>query len=191
MSEILLFHHAQGLTQGVLRFAERLRSAGHVVHTPDLYEGHVFATLGDGITHAQTVGFEKILERGRAAAAVLPSQLVYAGFSLGVLAAQMLTQSRPGSKGGLFFSACVPASEFGPWPNGVAAQIHAMDSDDIFVNEGDLSAARALAEDVDGVELFLYEGAEHLFADDGLPSYNRDATELLYTRVVRFLTSVA
>jgi hypothetical protein len=82
---------------------------------------------------------------GQAAAGELPSELVYAGFSLGVLPAQMLAQTRPGATGALLFEACVPVSEFGgTWPPEVPVQIHGMDADELFAGEGDLQAARAL-----------------------------------------------
>ncbi|MGH3296815.1 MAG: dienelactone hydrolase family protein [Trebonia sp.] len=187
MAEVLLFHHAQGLTPGVSEFAETLRQSGHVVHVPDLYEGNVCGTLEEGIGYASQVGFGTIIERGAAAAESLPREIVYAGFSLGVLPAQMLAQARSGAKGALFFHSCVPASEFGHWPMELAAQVHGMDEDQLFTAEGDLDAARALARDNAGVELFLYPGKQHLFADSSLPSYDREAAGLLTERVVNFL----
>ncbi len=191
MAEVLLFHHAHGLTSGMRNFAERLRRAGHIVHLPDLYEGRVFDHLGEGMAYAQHVGLGSIIERGRAATEELPSDLVYAGFSLGVLPAQMLTQSRPGARGALLFHACVPTSEFGgPWPLGVPVQIHGMDADELFVEEGDLSAARALVQATTDAELFLYPGKQHLFADNSLPSHDEHAARLLTERVLSFLDGV-
>jgi dienelactone hydrolase len=131
MAEILLFHHAQGQTPGFLAFADELRAAGHVVHAPDLYDGKTFADLNEGVGHAREVGFETIMERGRLAADDLPNELVYGGFSLGVMPAQMLAQTRPGTRGALFFSAALPASEFGAWPQGVPLQIHMMEDDEL------------------------------------------------------------
>src|SRR6266513_4118782 len=123
MTEILLFHHAQGQTRGFLAFADELRTAGHVVHTPDLYDGKTFTDLDDGVGYAKQVGFDTIGERGRLAANGLPNELVYGGFSLGVMPAQMLAQTRPGAKGALLFSAALPALEFGsPWPQDVPVQ---------------------------------------------------------------------
>ena len=185
MTDILLFHHAQGLTAGVAAFAEDLEAAGHVVHTPDLYEGHTFATLDDGVAYAKGVGFDTILQRGQAAAEGLPPGLVYAGFSLGVMPAQLLAQTRAGARGALLFSAALPAAEFGTWPAGVPAQIHLMDADPWA--EEDLPAARELAESVDGAELFLYPGASHLFADSSLADYDESAAALLRERVLAFL----
>jgi len=188
VAQILLFHHAHGQTPGFFAFAEELRQAGHIVHTPDLYEGRTFDTLEDGVAHAHNIGFDTILQRGRAAATELPDALVYGGFSLGVMPAQMLAQTRPGAQGALLFHACVPISEFGSsWPEGVPVQIHAMDADEFFVNDGDLDAARRLVKTVENAELFLYPGDQHLFADSSLHSYNNDAARLIMQRVLRFL----
>ena len=191
MAEVLLFHHAHGLTEGVRNFAERLRGAGHVVHVPDLYEGQVFDDLNDGIAYASGVGFDTIMERGHAASESLPAELVYAGFSLGVMSAQSLAQTRPGAAGALLLSACLPASDFGDgWPAGVPVQIHGMDGDEFFVDDGDIDAARALVDSADMAELFVYPGDRHLFADSSLPSYDEAATALLIQRVLRFLDHV-
>ncbi|MGN9840952.1 dienelactone hydrolase family protein [Nonomuraea sp. H19] len=190
MAEVLVFHHTHGLTPGVHDFAEGLRRAGHTVHVPDLYEGRVFDSFAQGVGHAQEVGFDVIIERGRAAAGGLPGELVYAGFSLGVLPAQSLAQTRSGAKGALLFSACVPPAEFGVWPEGVPVQVHGMASDPIFAEEGDLDAARALVAALADAELFLYPGDQHLFADNSLPSYDKHAAALLAERVLGFLGRV-
>jgi dienelactone hydrolase len=188
VAEVLLYHHAQGQTPGFLAFADELRAAGHTVHTPDLYDGNTFADLDEGVGYAKQVGFDTILERGRLAAESLPNEIVYAGFSLGVMPAQMLAQTRPGAKGALLFSAAFPASEFGgSWPPGVPVQIHMMEADEWAVE--DLPAARELVETVDGAELFLYPGDRHLFADNSLPDYDEEAAALLRERVLAFLKS--
>ena len=189
MAEILLFHHAQGQTTGFLAFADELRTAGHVVHTPDLYDGRTFADLDEGVGYAREAGFDTILERGRLSAEGLSDGLVYAGFSLGVMPAQLLAQTRPGATGALFFSAALPASEFGDgWPSGVPLQVHMME-DDPWVDE-DLPAARELVAAAGDAELFLYPGSRHLFADAGLADYDEDAATLLKRRVRAFLQNI-
>ncbi|HEX2090268.1 MAG TPA: dienelactone hydrolase family protein [Actinomycetota bacterium] len=191
MAEILLFHHAQGLTAGIRELADELRQAGHLVHTPDLFEGRTFETLDEGVAFAEENGFDEIIERGVRAADDLPAGLVYAGFSLGVMPAQKLSQTRPGARGALFFESCVPPSYFGDrWPASVPVQIHAMDDDRFFVGEGDIDAARELVESADRAELFLYPGIKHLFADRSLPSYEAEAAALLKRRVLDFLRTV-
>jgi dienelactone hydrolase len=190
MAEVLLFHHAQGKTAGFMAFADELAASGHTVHTPDLYDGRTFAALDEGVAYAEQVGFGKIIERGRLAAESLPKELVYAGFSLGVLPAQMLAQTRPGAKGALLLHSAVPTSEFGgPWPEGVPLQIHMMEADEWAVGE-DLDVARQLDETIESAELFLYPGDRHLFADNSLPDYDENAAALLRERVLAFLKGI-
>ena len=185
---MLLLHHAQGLTPGVHAFADGLRAAGHVVHTPDLYDGNTFADLDEGVGYARQVGFDAVLDRGVAAAEGLPAELVYAGFSLGVMPAQKLAQTRSGARGALLFSACLPPSEFGSWPDGVPVQVHAMEGDEWF--EEDADAARELVATAERAELFLYPGSAHLFADSSLDDYDEHATALMSDRVLAFLNAV-
>ena len=188
MAEVVLFHHSQGLTTGIIAFAGELRRAGHTVHTPDLFDGRTFATIEEGMAYAEQIGFpDTVIERGVAAVGELPAELVYAGFSLGVLPAQKLAQTRPGARGALLFYSCVPVSAFGSWPDGVPVQVHGMDADPIFVGEGDIDAARELVDQAENAELFLYPGDQHYFADSSLPSYDPDATALLTQRVLDFL----
>jgi dienelactone hydrolase len=191
MTELILFHHAQGLTDGVKAFADELRAAGHTVHVPDLYDGKTFTTLDDGIGYAKQIGFGTIGERGQLAAEGLPNEIVYAGFSMGVMSAQELAQTRPGAKGALLFYSCAPTSEFGSWPQGVPVQIHMMDADEwVLPPNEDLDAARQLAETVESAELFLYPGDRHLFADNSLPDYDEGAATLLRQRVLSFLGNI-
>ncbi|QFQ94927.1 dienelactone hydrolase [Streptomyces phaeolivaceus] len=191
MAEVLVFHHGHGLTTGVREFAERLRRAGHTVHAPDLYEGHVFDSLEEGIGYGRSVGFDTIAARGTAAAEQLPAELVHVGFSLGVMSAQRLAQTRPGAKGALLLEACVPVSEFGDvWPQDVPVQVHGMDADPFFAGEGDVDAARALVETAADAELFLYPGDRHLFTDSSLPSYDEQAAQQVNDRVLAFLDRV-
>ena len=189
MAEVVLFHHALGLTSGVVAFADDLRRAGHTVHTPDLFEGRTFAGIEEGMGYAFQIGFpDEVIERGVRAVEKLPAGLVYAGFSLGVLPAQKLAQTRPGARGALLFYSCVPVSAFGSaWPGGVPVQVHGMDANPVFAGEGDLDAALALVGQADEGELFLYPGDQHYFADSTLPSYDADATALLTQRVLSFL----
>lgn len=188
MAEVIVFHHALGLTEGIGAFADELRAAGHSVHAPDLYEGRTFGTVDEGVDHAREIGFGNILERGRAAVEGLPNELVYAGFSLGVMPAQDLAQTRPGAKGALFFHAAMPPSEFeSEWPKGVPVQIHIMEGDNA---EGDVDVAREFAATVGEAELFLYAGDEHLFMDRTLPSYDETAATLATQRALWLLDGV-
>jgi dienelactone hydrolase len=191
MAEVVMYHHVQGLTPGVIAFADTLRDAGHTVHTPDLFDGHTFDEIEKGMSFLKQLGFGEVMARGEQAVADLPAELVYSGFSLGVAPAQKLAQTRPGAQGALFFHAALPLSEFGSgWPRGVPLQIHAMDGDPFFAGEGDIEAARDLVEQADDAEMFLYPGDQHLFADSSLPSYDEQAADLLIQRVLDFLAKL-
>jgi dienelactone hydrolase len=189
MAEVLLFHHAQGLTPGVLAFADELRRAGHTVHTPDLYDGHTFETLDEGLAYARKVGFDVLLDSGVRAADDLPAELVYAGFSLGGMPAQRLAQTRPGARGAVLMHSSIPPAEFGSgWPADLPVQVHAMDADPFFMEEGgDIDAARAIVAAARDGELFLYPGDRHLFTDSSLPAYDAEATALVVRRVLELL----
>jgi dienelactone hydrolase len=190
MTEVLLYHHVQGLTDGVRSFADELRQAGHTVQTPDLFEGRTFDTIEDGMAFAREAGFAALAERGVAAAEGIGPDVVYGGFSFGVMVAQQLAQTRPGARGALLMYSCLPVSEFGDaWPEGVPVQVHGKEGDEFF--EEDLEAARALVDSTDQAELFLYPGDEHLFADSSLlPAYDAAAAALLAQRVLAFLETV-
>ena len=189
MTTVLLFHHAQGQTPGFLAFADELREAGHTVSAPDLYDGKTFEDIDEGVANARQVGFGEIIRRGTEAAQDLPADIVYAGFSLGVMPAQSLAQTRPGARGALLFHGALPTSEFeGPWPDGVPLQIHMMDADPWA--EEDRPAAEALIEEIEGGELFIYPGSGHLFADPGSGDYDEQAAGLLKERTLAFLQRV-
>ncbi|XBB68998.1 dienelactone hydrolase family protein [Nocardioides sp. WV_118_6] len=186
MAEVLLFHHIQGLTDGVRAFADDLRESGHTVHTPDLFDGRTFASIDDGFAHARDAGFDALRARGLAAADPLGPDLVYAGFSFGVTIAQRLAQTRPGARGALLMYSCLPVGEFGSaWPDGVPVQVHGKEGDEFF--DEDLPAARELAASTPDAELFVYPGEQHLFADSSLDAYDPEAAALLLDRVRTFL----
>jgi dienelactone hydrolase len=192
MAEVVLFHHVQGLTDGVVELADALRAGGHTVHAPDLFEGELPATVDDGIALVKAIGDEVLTERADRAVADLPDGLVYAGISWGAATAQRYAQTERGARGALLYESCLPITgewAIGPWPDGVPVQIHGMEKDPIFALEGDLDAARELVEAVGPglAELFVYPGDQHLFTDSSLPSYDRDAAALVVRRSLELL----
>jgi len=192
MTEILLFHHIQGLTDGVVAFADELRASGHTVHAPDLFDGRTFDAIEEGFAYAKELG-DAPDAKANAAAAGLPEALVYAGFSWGVGPAQRLAQTRAAAQGALLYEACFPISgeyAFGPWPDGVPVQVHGKENDPFFAHEGDIDAARELVATVGPElgELFIYAGSDHLSLDRSLPNYDADAAALMTQRTLHFLS---
>lgn len=193
MTEVLLFHHVQGLTEGVQEFAERLRAGGHVVHAPDMFAGHVLASIEDGFGYLRQLPEGEMAGRVDEVVSGLPTDLVYAGFSWGVPRAQELAQTRSGARGALLYESCIPISgefAFGPWPTGVPVQVHGAEQDEFFLE--DLPAAQELVSTLgpEVAELFTYPGEQHLFADSSLASYDAAATDLLVERSLAFLDRV-
>ena len=183
MAEVVVFHHSLGLTDSVRRFADALRDAGHTVHTPDLYDGRTFATIEEGMAHAEELGFPMgIVDKGRAAAESFPADAYYVGFSLGVMVAQSLAQTKPGARGAVLVYAALPLGEWGDnwpaeWPDGVPLQIHMTEGDE------DEAIAKTLVETVPGAQLFSYPGPDHLFAE-----HDDAAAAQLTQRVLDFLS---
>ena len=188
MANVLMFHHVLGLTPGMDAFADVLREAGHTVTVPDLFDGRTFLELNDGMAYAEEIGFQELEDAGVRIAGRFPPGMVYVGFSLGVLPAQRLAQTRPGARGAVLVSSCVPLGVFADsWPAGVPVQIHGMDKDPIFVDEGDLAAAENMVETTAEAQLFLYPGSSHLFADISLDDYDETAAPALTARVLELL----
>jgi dienelactone hydrolase len=186
VAHVLLFHHALGVTAGVRAFADDLRAAGHEVTVPDLFDGRTFAALEDGVAHAEQIGMLTLAERGGRVADRLPADLVYVGFSLGVLPAQRAAQTRPGARAAVLCHAGVPLGTFGEvWPVDVPLQLHVAEDDPM----GDVDDVRQLAVDADG-ELFTYPGDAHLFTDRTLDAHDPAAAALVLERTLELLARV-
>jgi dienelactone hydrolase len=187
MAEVVLFHHVQGVTDGIRAFAGALAAGGHVLHTPDLFDGELPSTIDDGVALVERIGHEVLNERANQIADDLPVGVVYAGFSFGSGLAQRFAQTRPGARGALLYEGCRPLRgewSFGPWPKGMPVQIHGMDQDPFFALEGDIDAARHLVATLgpESAELFVYPGDRHLFTDSSLPSYDAESAALVLER---------
>ena len=193
MAEVILFHHIQGLTDGVEALAGDISIAGHKVHTPDLFDGRRFSSISAGFSFADDIGVEELTQRGLDAAKEITarsesSTFVYAGMSFGVGIAQRLAQTSGDASGALLLHSCFPSSEFGEWPAGLHAQIHGMLRDEYFLE--DLPAAQALADGSGDVQLHLYDGSEHLFSDPSLEAYHPQAYAQMLGRILAFLGSM-
>ncbi len=197
MAEVVMFHSVLGLRPGVLGAADRLRAAGHTVHTPDLFDGEVFDDIDDGMRKEEALGFREIARRTEEAVAGLPAGLVFAGFSMGIAYAEMLAASRPGTLGAVLMHGAVPVEAlteyFGVerWPEGVPVQVHYAVDDPWVEAEQEVAP---LGEDVRGAgaefEEYVYSGSGHLFADPDLQEYDRASSEAMWERVISFLDRI-
>jgi dienelactone hydrolase len=187
--EVVLYHSAYGLRPAVIDFADALRAAGHVVHTPDLYEGEVFSDREDAIRKIQEVGFDGLLQRAVSAVANLPPGVVYGGFSNGGACAELLAATRPGARGAVLMHAPLLMRDLGwtVWPSEVPVQVHVADKDPIRSQAVINSLAAKVRQSGATFELFDYDAPGHLFADPAFPAYSRDAADLLTMRVLEFL----
>jgi dienelactone hydrolase len=183
VSEVVVFHHALGVSAGVRRFADALRESGHDVHTPDLFDGRTFDSVEEGMAYSEQLGGPMaMVERARTAVDSLPADLFYVGFSLGVLSAQSLAQTRQGAHGAVLCYSALPLGQWGDnwpatWPEGVRLQLHILEGDE------DFDIAKALAATVPGAELYVYRGSEHYFAE-----HDEEAVQLLTQRSLDFLS---
>jgi dienelactone hydrolase len=197
MAEVVVFHSVLGLRPGVLGAADRMRAAGHTVHTPDLFEGEVFDDIDDGMRKEESLGFREIARRAEQAVTGLPAGLVFAGFSMGISYAEWLTASRPGALGAVLMHGAVPLEAlteyFGVerWPEGVPVQVHYTVDDPWVEAEQEVVP---LGEDVRGAgaefEEYVYPGSAHLFADPDLAEYDRASSEAMWERVIAFLDRI-
>lgn len=183
MAEIVVFHSVLGPRAGVSDAAERLRAAGHTVHTPDLYRGGArFDQYEPAMAYQVGIGYRELLRRAADDVAPLPPSLVYLGFSAGGAPAEWLAASRPGALACILLHAALPPRAMGldTWPSSVPVQLHFM-REDPFREQAEIEGLEAAVRAASApFEMFEYEGAGHLFTDPSLPSeYDGAATEYL------------
>ena len=186
--EIVLFHSALGLRPAVRAFADRLRAAGHTVHTPDLFDGEVFDDLEAGVRKRDALGVPELMGRAQAAVANLPSQLVFAGFSMGTGAAEFLAATRPGARAAILMHGAFAPVEFGlaAWP-AVPVQVHYAENDPL-VGVDQIRALEATVRAAGApVEVYAYDRGGHLFEDAGWQGHAPEAAQLMLERVLAFL----
>jgi len=192
--EIVLFHSVLGLRRGVVEWAERLRREGHTVHTPDLYAGDVFDDMDAAFQKVESMGgIPALVERTLAAAAELPEDVVYAGFSNGGGSAQLLALTRPGARGALLMHAALPLEAFGVegWPADVPVQVHYAEHDPFRDQSAIDSLAAAVGSAGAAFEMWDYPGNGHLFAEPGLADFDGASAESMFQRSLDFLRRVA
>jgi dienelactone hydrolase len=193
VSKVVVLHSAQGLRPGVEGWAARLRESGHEVWAPDLFAGRVFDQLEAGIAHRDELGVPELMQRLEAELAELPADVVYAGFSMGAASAGYCAATRPGCRGAILVAGVTPLAEFGieRWPATVPAQVHFSVEDRRVERAAVESFEHALDASRARLEIHVYPGSEHLFADPDSPGYDPAEAELLLARVLEFLQRCA
>ena len=194
-AEVVLFHSALGLRPSVRRWADRLRTLGMVVHTPDLLDGRVFDDHDEATTYLNGLGgIETWIARTIDAVASLPNTLIYAGFSNGAGSAQLLAATRNGALGAVLMHGALPLHAIGVerWPASVPVQLH-YGIEDPWRDHASVDALRdAVRRSGAPFEGFDYPVAAHLFADDDrAEEFDARSAELMFERVSAFLGRIA
>ncbi|MGW1228413.1 dienelactone hydrolase family protein [Streptomyces sp. NPDC001478] len=187
---IMLFHSTYGLGPAVHAAADRLRAVGHEVHVPDLFAGHTFESVEEGLAFKEETGKEELLKRAVLAAAPYSDRgLVYAGFSLGASVAQTLALGDAKARGLLLFHGTSDIAENASVDE-LPVQLHVADPDVFetadWLNSWYLQMGRTGAD----VEIYRYPGAGHLFTDPELPDFDPEAAELAWRVAIGFLATL-
>lgn len=190
MATVVLFHSVYGLRPAVHSAADRLREAGHEVHTPDLYDGRTADSVEAGMELKDEIGRDELLKRAVTATAPLSEAgLVYAGFSLGGSIAQNLALGDTKARGLLLMHGTSDIAEDAAVDE-LPVQLHVADPDPYephdWLNAWYLRMQRAGAD----LEVFRYTGAGHLFTDEGLDDYDEESAEQVWRVALGFLGTV-
>lgn len=186
----MLFHSVYGLRPAVYEAAERLRAAGHEVHTPDLFDGRTADTVEEGLKLKDEIGRDELLMRAVTVTAPLSERgLVYAGLSLGGSIAQNLALADSKARALLLLHGTSDLAEDASVDD-LPVQLHVAEPDPFelqdWLNAWYLQMQRAGAD----VEIFRYAGAGHLFTDEGLDDHDPEAAERTWRTVLGFLETV-
>jgi dienelactone hydrolase len=183
MTTIVLFHSALGRNRAVHDLADVLRSDGHEVHTPDLYDGAVFDDLDEGVAERDRIGIDQLLARATDAIVPLPDEVVYAGMSMGTMPAQLFAATRPGARGALLIQGAARPEDLGlgGWPADVPLQIHVGADDRWF--DADHAAEVAASLPAGSVDVAVYDTSAHVFCDPDASHHDPHATRLLHAHI--------
>ena len=184
MTDIALFHHVLGVTEGLQRIATDLRALGHSVRIVDVFDGQTFATIDDGIAHVEGIGFGTAMDNAVSAIAEDAEDLVVIGISLGVMPAQKLLQTHPGVVGAVLIDGAIDADAFGAWPADTPVDIHLVQGDEIAAE--DFDAAQNLADQPE-VTLTVRPGDGHLVVDRSAPAFDPATATAIVDAVCSFV----
>ena len=186
--QVVVFHSALGLRPAVRAFADQLSEAGHIVHTPDLFDGEVFDDLEHGMKKRDALGSEELAMRAQKSVSDLPSGLVFAGFSMGAAAAEMLAGTQPGARAAVLMHGALSPTSLGleGWPP-VPVQVHYAANDPWVDPQEVTSLGYAVWAAGVTFDQHMYDGAPHLFEDWELEPGYEDFAAGMMERVITFL----
>jgi dienelactone hydrolase len=192
MATIVLFHSVLGIRAGVSDAADRFRAAGHTVHLPDLFDGKTFDDYEPAMAHVESLGGgQEMYRRAHASVSDIPTDVCYAGFSLGGGSALHLAATRPGARGALAFHESLPLRwlDAPAWPSSVPLQVHFAELDPFREQESIDELRDSVLAAGASYEFFDYQGISgHLFTDASLPAeYDEPAATLMFERAMEFL----
>jgi dienelactone hydrolase len=193
MSTIVLLHSTLGQRPGFLEAAERLRSRGHEVVAPDLLDGATFDDYDEAQANAERIGFPELFKRAASSIRELPPRVVYAGFSLGAACSLGAAARKPGALACIAIAGVATKAELRvpSWPAGLVVQSHNASSDRRYYDPAKVALlGRELEESGSRLEAFEYASGGHIFADPGLPDYDRGSAEAMWERIDAMLERV-
>jgi dienelactone hydrolase len=186
MAHVVLFHSMLGLRSAELQAAQRLRSCGHEVATPDLYEGRTATVLEEGFTLMREIGWAVITQRARRSVQLLPADAVLAGMSMGVGVVGSVLAERKRAAGVLMLHALadIPITVRA----GLPVQVHVGGLDAEFAPPAAIEAWQDSASRRNvQAQVFTYPSVGHFYTDVSLPDHDAPASELTWQRIENFL----
>jgi carboxymethylenebutenolidase len=182
---VIVLHEFFGLTPFFSRLADRLREERFTVLVPDLYEGALATTVDEASALARGLDADRALAvLGEAVQHMRMNwhpRVGVVGFSLGASLAPSLAERTPVDAVVTYYG----WSEVDPARWTTPALVHAAENDE-WEPWDDF---RSWVSKVPDVELHLYRGTGHWFANEDVPdAFDRDASELAYERTLEFLT---
>lgn len=188
MATVVLFHSVLGLRQVEIEAANRMRSAGHTVFSPDLYAGLTTNSTEEGSLLKDSIGWQTICKRARAALDLVPETAVLAGHSMGAGVVNDMWPERPMCRGVVLLHALadIPPNA----PQGMPIAVHVADPDPFALPEEVARWTTTASKAGVCADVFTYPGVGHFYTDRTLADYNWTASEQTWERVLLFLSAI-
>ena len=191
-SGVIVLHPWWGLNADVIGFADRLAERGFEVAAPDLYDGKIATTVEDAERFSDSVNEDvadaRVLETVEALLGRIgdPSARVGAvGFSFGGAWALWLPAQRPEVVATVVYYGSIEGPSLTRARTPVLS--HFAEDDPYESPDGVAQFERTLRTAGREVEIDVYPGTGHWFAEPSNAAYDAEAAELAFERTVTFL----